>query len=117
MGGLIRAEYAPNLNHDETLDRFMRQLSSRYELSLPADFWIKPTTVSEVLSFMEKADSLNREGLLSQQEAFMLKRASKQIAGERKLFSWYNSVNQTRTHVGISLIGDITPSYEDSETS
>ncbi len=75
----IRAEYCPNLRNDPVIDRFMYQISSRYTIALPASFFSQPMSVCDVLSFIDKADSLSAVGKLSSEEASDAQQIRKRI--------------------------------------
>ncbi len=115
--GVVGAEYAPNIGIDESFDLYVRRLVSKYDVAFPGDMFVKPYTAAQALQFLENVDSLHSLGRLSAQEAFFLPRIRKQITGENKLFSWYEPSRKAQTHLGISLIGDMTPSIDDSDVS
>ncbi|MFW6220858.1 MAG: hypothetical protein ACOC4C_00190 [Fibrobacterota bacterium] len=115
ISGAAGDDYAPNLVYDELLDTYIRQLVGKHSLNLPPEYWIKPMTASVVMKFLHKADSLRQKGDLSKQEALMLDRLKKHASGESKLFSWYHEKQKTQVHLGLSLIGDISPFLSDSE--
>ncbi len=108
------AQYSPNIRNDQDIDKLLLRLAHRYDLVLPTSFYSKPMQVEDITFFLNKVDSLDSSGLLTQYESNSLANLRKSIRSTRNLFSWKKEDWETENYVNLSLLGRIKPSVHDS---
>ena len=105
--------YSPALTNNPELDQFILRIANRYVLEVPRSFYSKPMHAAEVMHFLKKVDSLDAAGVLTRQESFRFKNIRKVVSAERSLFKLKKRKLKTENYINLSLLGDITPYYDE----
>ncbi len=109
----VFGEYAPSLKNSSELDQFILRISNRYTIEIPRSFYSKPMHADEVVKFLDKVDSLDAAGVLTNQESFRFKNIRAIVSAQRSLFKLNKPQWETENYVNLSLIGDIVPYYQE----
>ena len=102
---IICAQYSPNSKRNKDLDLFMLRISHRYSVPLPYSFYSRPMHMGEIKSFLVRVDSLDHEGVLSDQESFTLNQILKVYIDHRTIFSWKKEEWDTENYANLQLEG------------
>jgi hypothetical protein len=97
-------DFCPAVKNDPSIDAYCYRISSRYAVPLPASFFFQPMTVCDVLSFLDKADSLAAAGRLSAGEAFDGGQLRKRISADYGLVAWKAKKNDARITLRCELL-------------
>ena len=108
------AEYAPNLRLNSDIDALVRRLSTRYSLLPPASMSFQPMNAAHLRDFLKAADSLEKTGTLSRQEAFQVKRLRDLFIKPRRVAGWSNDSQDKSCFAHVSLLASLDPMVLDS---
>jgi hypothetical protein len=98
------AEYCPVVKNDPFANQLLYRISCRYRLPLPVSFYSQPTSVCDVLSFLEKADSLAHAGRLSAEETEEVRQLRKMISPQNALLKWTSKQGEKNVNVRLDLL-------------
>jgi len=113
LGASVFGGYSPGIRSNPDLDRFILRIACRHALEVPRSFYSKPMHASEILAFLDKADSLAAAGLLTAQESFQLASIRRIISGQRSLVNLKKQGWDTENYLNLSLTGDGMPYYRE----
>jgi len=108
------AQYAPNVRLNSDVDAVLNRLWARYNLVPPTAAGFQPMTVADLKNSLDKADSLNRAGVLSPDEAYAVQRMRELYVQPRNLAGWTDSAGNKSCYVHLSLLASVAPTYTDS---
>jgi hypothetical protein len=111
------AEYSPAIRLNPDLDEAVRRLSTRYAIVLPASFYAQPLNVSDLASFLNKADSLDNAGVLTRQESVDVKKIRELLVKPRHIAGWSNEKTDKSCYIHASFLGDFEPKFTDSASA
>jgi hypothetical protein len=110
----LYAEYSPNLNLNSDIDALIRRLSTRFAVAPPVSLYFQPMSVGDVRKFLKAADSLEKTGTLSGQEAFQVRQLHDLFVMPRRVAGWTNAAQDKSCFANISLLGSLDPRVRDS---
>jgi hypothetical protein len=106
------AEYSPNINNSNELDKFILRISNRYSIQPPHTFYSKPMHTIEISQFLDKADSLDKKGILTTQESYRLKNLKEKFHDKRSIFNWRKKEWNTENYANLIFKGTVFPFYQ-----
>jgi len=105
----VSAAWNPLVKNDPRLDRFISQVSARYDVAFPDGFTHKPMHREPIAAFIQLAvDSLNLTAN-EREDALLL---AKIYSGERALLK--RSTENARINLNLNLTGDVSVGSDDS---
>jgi hypothetical protein len=107
------ADYSPNILINSDIDALVRRLTTRYGMELPS-MSFQPLSVSTLRTFLKSVDSLDKAGILSEQEAFQARQLRELFVLPRRVAGWSNKEQDKSCYANVSLLASIDPRVRDS---